>query len=36
MVEQKIKLISTLESWRNSHSVRHEQIDDISVIGLKL
>ena len=36
MVDQKIKLISTLESWRNNYSVRHDQIDDISVIGLKL
>ena len=36
MVDQKIKLISNLESWRNNYSVRHDQIDDISVIGLKL
>ncbi len=36
MKEQKIKLKDSLENWQNSQDQYYEQIDDISIVGLKI
>ena len=36
MKEQEKELRNTMLSWRKNHGIIHEQIDDISIIGLKI
>ena len=36
MKEQKIKIDKTLKNWQNSQHQYYEQVDDISIIGLKI
>jgi len=36
MTEQKEILDNTIEAWKNSYKIKHEQTDDITVMGLKI